>query len=101
MDRIDKILELAAQSVFYQDSTSAVFRINYTSFGDGNEEGKDVYFDVVDEETGEEFRVFPEDVCDGDVFYQTVPVIVSDQQLDIAQKVMEQDSEALKKLADS
>lgn len=78
MDRIDKILTLASESVFYTDG-EGTYRINYTSFGDGSEEGEDVYFDVVDEDTGEEFRVFPEDVCNGDIFHKTISVVVSDE----------------------
>lgn len=86
MNRVDKILELASESVFYRTNKDGeVYRINYTDFGDGvefteleDEDRDDFFFDVVDENTGEEYRIFPENVSDEDSFYKTIEVKVKD-----------------------
>lgn len=86
MDRISKILELASESVFYRNRDGEVYRINYTDFGDGveltevgeYEDREGFFFDVVDENTGEEYRIFPENMSDEDSFYKTIEVKVKD-----------------------
>ena len=67
---VDKILDLAESSVFYKNS-DGVFRIQYTDMSEG-------WFEVIDEDSGEEYRINPEDVKVTDAFYKTVKVPVSE-----------------------
>lgn len=70
MDMTDMILELAQQSVFYKNN-DGVYRIEHTCMSEG-------YFQVIDENTGEEYNIFPEDVAPEDSFFKTVEVTVKD-----------------------
>jgi len=63
----DKILNLAQSAIFYENS-DGVFRIEYTDMDDG-------YFQVIDEDSGEEYRINPEDVKSSDIFI--IPIKVS------------------------
>ncbi len=65
-DVADKILVLAEQSVFYKNN-DGFYRIEWTDMSEG-------YFQVIDEDTGEEYRIYPEDVELSDVFFKTVEV---------------------------
>lgn len=67
---VDKILELAESSVFYRNS-DGVFRIQWTDMDEG-------YFQVIDEDSGEEYSIYPEDIKVTDAFYKTVEVSVSE-----------------------
>lgn len=69
MDRADKILNMAENSVFYRNN-DGVYRIEWADMDEG-------YFQVIDEDAGEEYRIEPKDVKDTDVFYKTVRVSVS------------------------
>lgn len=66
VDVTDRILVLAEQSVFYKND-DGVYRIEYTDLIEG-------FFQVLDENTGEEYRIEADDVKLSDVFYKTVPV---------------------------
>lgn len=70
LDTADKILILAENSVFYRNS-DGVFRIQWTDMDEG-------YFQVIDEDSGEEYSIYPEDIKVTDTFYKTVEVSVSE-----------------------
>ena len=86
MNRLDKILELAAESSFYRNE-DGFYRIMYTEFGNEDEMAEydddgtrlDCYFDVIeDDDRGEEYRIYPHQVKDSDSFYKSVAVKVKD-----------------------
>lgn len=71
LSRADKILDLAEKSVFYKKGNgSGFYRISYTDMSEG-------YFQVLDEDSGEEYRIEPDEVVNDDVFFPTTEVEVS------------------------
>jgi hypothetical protein len=71
IDLADKILVLAEQSVFYKND-EGVYRIEYTDMSEG-------YFQVLDENSGEEYKIEPNDVKLSDSFFKTIEVVLKDE----------------------
>lgn len=67
----EQIMGLAWDASFYRDENGDMFRMNYT-------DPEEQRFEVLDEDTGEEFWVAAEEVTDSCRFYRLVDVELND-----------------------